>query len=238
MGMGKITFVKSGMLALALLLSAAVNLIAQESARPPVEKIHDRWEDKIVLEFTNDMWVNLPSGVELRPFSPGFKGYLFSDYSFGKSDFSFAWGLGVSVDNVHSNATFLRGIDVDGVTLDQELTPFPEGYEYNRNKLVTTFIEIPIEFRYIHTGPRPFKMAVGFRVGYMVSNHQKIIDTEGKRKYYDFDALNEFRYGLSARMGVGFVQLTGFYSLVPLVDPGKGSDVIAVSLGLAFTFIK
>jgi len=238
MGMGKITFIKAVLVFFVAGLSGLSGVFAQESGRTPVEKKYDRWEDKIVLEFTNDMWLNLPDGVELRPFSPGFKAYLFSDYSFGQSDFSFAWGLGVSVDNVHSNAAFLRTIDVDGNTLDQQLTPFPEGYEYNRNKLVTTFIEVPIEFRYIHTGPRPFKLAFGARVGYMVSNHQKIIDTEGKRKYYNFDALNALRYGLSARIGVGFVQLTGFYSLVPLVEPNKGSDVVAVSLGLAFTFIK
>ena len=86
-------------------------------------------------------------------------------------------------------------------------------------------------FRIWHT-------AAGLRIGYMLSNYQKIIDTEGKRKFYDFEDINALRYGLSARLGVGKVQLTGFYSLVPLIDPNRGSDVIPISLGLAFTFIK
>jgi hypothetical protein len=217
----------------------SANAQEAESERPPVEKVYDRSEDKIVLEITNDMWLNLPEGVDLRPFSPGVKVYLFSDYTFGNSDVSFAWGLGVSVDNVHSNAVFIQEETEEGTVGDQTLTPFQEGYEYDKNKFVTTFIEVPLELRYIKTGRNPFKLAAGFRVGYMVSNHQKIIDTEGKRKFYDFDDMNRLRYGVSARLGVGMVQLTGFYSLVPLIEEGNGTeDLTAVSLGLSFTFIK
>lgn len=220
-------------------LGLSANAQEGESERPPVEKVYDRSEDKIVLEITNDMWLNLPEGVDLRGFSPGVKVYLFSDYTFGESDVSFAWGLGVSVDNVHSNAEFIQDVAEDGTVGDQVLTPFTEGYEYDKNKFVTTFIELPLELRYIKTGRNPFKLAAGFRLGYMVSNHQKIIDTEGKRKYYDFDNMNRLRYGVSARLGIGMVQLTGFYSLVPLIEQGKGTeDITAVSLGLSFTFIK
>lgn len=227
--------------ALAVLWSFGLSAKAQDGGneRPPAEKIYDRHEDKIVLEIVNDMWLNLPDGVDLRGFSPGVKVYLFSDYSFGKSDVSFAWGLGVSVDNVHSNAVFVQDVAEDGTVGDQVLTPFSEGYEYDKNKFVTTFIELPLELRYIKTGRNPFKLAAGFRVGYMVSNHQKIIDTEGKRKFYDFDDMNRLRYGVSARLGVGMVQLTGFYSLVPLVEKGRGTDdLTAFSVGLSFTFIK
>jgi len=242
MGMAKITLNvlrAAALTAVCCSFGLSANAQDEDGERPPVVKVYDRHEDKIVLEITNDMWLNLPDGVDLRGFSPGVKVYLFSDYTFGKSDVSFAWGLGVSVDNVHSNAEFIQDEAEEGVAGDQVLTPFAEGYEYDKNKFVTTFIELPLELRYIKTGPNPFKIAAGFRVGYMVSNHQKIIDTEGKRKFYDFDNMNRLRYGVSARLGVGMVQLTGFYSLVPLIEEGKGTeDLTAVSLGLSFTFIK
>jgi len=232
-------FRTSAAVAVFCLSGLSANAQSGSAERPPVEKVYDRHEDKIVLEITNDMWLNVPEGVDLRGFSPGAKVYLYSDYTFGESDVSFAWGLGVSVDNVHSNAEFIQESAEEGTVGDQILTPFSETYEYNKNKFVTTFIELPLELRYIKTGRNPFKLAAGFRVGYMVSNHQKIIDTEGKRKYYDFDNMNRLRYGVSARLGVGMVQLTGFYSLVPLIESGKGSeDITAVSLGLSFTFIK
>ncbi len=205
----------------------------QDSTR--IKRVLDRWDDKILLELTNDMWLDLPEGVELRPISLGFKAYFFTDYTFGlESDFSFAWGLGVSADNVHSNAALVQEEFEDGTTGDQILTPFPSDYEYEKNKFVTTYLELPIEFRYISKGRSPFKMALGFRVGYLLSDHQKIIDTEGKRKFYDFENVTVFRYGLSARIGIGKVGITGFYSLVPLIEEGRGTEVIPISVGIAF----
>ncbi len=222
------------------MLVLAAQLGAQDAPRerPVIVKIEDRWEDKVVLELTHDTWLNAPSGVDYSIPSLGFKAYLFSDYSFGKSDFSFAWGLGVASENVRSNAAFVQEVGTDGSVGPQVLTPFPEGYEWERNKFVSTFLELPIELRYIQTGRSPFKAALGFRLGYMLSNHQKIIDTEGKRKFYDFNDMQRFRYGVSARIGVGKVQATGYYSLVPLVERGRGTEVVPISLGLAFTFIK
>jgi hypothetical protein len=240
MEMAKITLKPFAVLFLLLgtfLMGLSAN--GQAGTEPPqIVKVEERHEDKIVLEFTHDTWLDAPDGVDLQTPSLGFKAYLFSDYTFGKSDLSFAWGIGVSVDNVRSNAVFVQDVSADGEVGPQTLIPFEEGYEWERNKFVTTYLELPIEFRYIKSGRNPFKLALGLRAGVMLSNHQKIIDTEGKRKFYDFDDINRFRYGLSARLGVGKIQLTGFYSLVPLIETNKGTDVIPISLGLAFTFIK
>lgn len=209
----------------------------EEEEKPRVEKELDRWDDKILLELTNDMWLNLPEGVELSSPSVGFKAYFFTDYTFTQeSIFSFAWGFGVSLDNVHSNAEFVSEEFDNGEVGPQILTPFDENYEYDLNKFVTTYLEIPIEFRLITKGKHPFRLATGFRVGYLLKNHQKIIDTEGKRKYYGFDDLESWRYGVTARVGYSYLQLTGFYSLVPLVK--RGTQVVPISVGLAFTFIR
>jgi len=218
--------------AVLLLALTTVSLHAQDSLR--VQVVKDRWEDKIVLAVTNDMWLDLPDGVELRTPSLGFKGYFFTDYTFGReSIFSFAWGFGISADNVHSNAALVQEEFEDGSTGDQELVAFPEGYDYEKNKFVTTYIELPIELRLITKGRSPFKWAIGFRLGYLLSDHQKIIDSDGKRKLYDFEHVTRLRYGVSTRIGVGKIALTGFYSLVPLIEEGKGSEVIPISVGLA-----
>jgi len=210
----------------------------EEILSPEVRRELDRWEDKIVISITNDMWLNLPDDVSLRPFSPGFKAHFFSDYAIKDGIVSFAWGLGVSSDNVHSNAVFVQESFEDGTTGDQILVPFPEDYEYQKNKHVATYLELPIELRVITKGRSPFKFAAGFRLGYLFADHNKIIDTEGKRKFYDFENVTKFRYGLSARVGFGKIQLTGFYSLVPFIEEGKGSEVIPISVGLSFTPIR
>lgn len=211
--------------------------VESEEEEVVIVKIRDRVDDKLVFEITNDMWLDLPSGVELRGFSPGFKGYFYSDYTFGQDAIvSFAWGFGISADNVHSNAVLVQEDLGDGELGDQELVAYPDDYEYEKNKFVTTYLELPIELRLITKGRSPFKLAAGFRLGYLLSDHQKIIDTDGKRKIYDFNDVSVWRYGLSARIGVGKIQATAFYSLVPLVE---GSDnVIPFSVGIALTPIR
>ena len=53
-------------------------------------------QDRFVVMFTNDTWLDLPEGVELRPYSPGLSAYIMTDYDLSKSAFSFAWGYGFS----------------------------------------------------------------------------------------------------------------------------------------------
>ncbi|MEM9053003.1 MAG: porin family protein [Bacteroidota bacterium] len=213
---------------------ACVNCFSQKDSTR-VERIKDRYDDKVIVELTNDMWLDLPDGVEMRVPSLGFKGYFFTDYTFGRnSNVSFAWGLGVSADNYHSNAEFRQEEFEDGSTGDQILTPFEDDYEYELNKHTATYIELPLELRFIAKGRNAFRFAVGFRLGYLIADKQKIIDTRGKRKLYDYDNLTEFRYGVNARIGVGRVALTGFYSLVPFIEEGQGSQIIPISVGIAY----
>jgi hypothetical protein len=215
------------------LLWAVLHAAAQEG----VKIQPDRWEDKLVFEFTHDMWLNAPAKVDVRIPSPGFKAWFFTDYQFGESPLSFAWGFGISTENVHSNAEWVTTFDENNRPTTT-LTPFPDGYSYRKNKFVTTHLEFPLELRIITKGKSPFKLATGFRVGYLLSDHQKIIDADGKRKFYNFESIERFRYGLSFRAGVGKVALTGYYSLVPLVQGKNGTDVVPVSLGIALTPIR
>jgi len=208
-----------------------------EEETPKIVKVKDRVDDKIVLELTHDTWLDGPGDVEYEVPSIGFKAYFFSDYTFGqKSIVSFAWGFGVSFDNVHSNAEFRQEVDLEGNTGDQELIPIERDYE--KNKFATLYLEIPIEFRIITKGKTPFKFAAGFRGGYLLNDFQKIEDTDGKAKFYNFEHISTWRYGVSGRLGVGPVQLSGYYSLVPLIESGKGTELTPISIGLAFTLIK
>ncbi|MGB6037739.1 MAG: porin family protein [Cryomorphaceae bacterium] len=220
-------------------LVVALFCFSAKAQNDTIVRVEDRYDDKLIIELTNDMWLDLPDGVELRPVSIGFKGYFYTDYTFGKkSNVSFAWGLGISADNVHSNAELVQEEFEDGTTGDQILTPFDDDYEYETNKHTTTYLELPLELRFIAKGRNAFRFAVGFRVGYLLSDKQKIIDTRGKRKIYDFEHITTFRYGVNARIGIGKVALTGFYSLTPLIEEGKGTQVIPISLGIAIVPFK
>lgn len=226
------------LIALVFTLLMGSNALSQSDSVRTI-RMEDRYDDKLIIEITNDMWLDLPEGVEMRNPTLGFKGHFYSDYTFGiESNFSFAWGFGISADNYHSNAEFRQEEFEDGSTGDQVLTPFDEDYEYEKNKHTATYLEIPLEFRYIGKGRSAFRMAIGFRMGYLLSDKQKIIDTRGKRKLYAFEHVSRWRYGLNARIGVGKIGITGFYSLVPFIEEGKGTELIPISVGISFVPFK
>lgn len=205
-------------------------------------------QDRFVVQFTNDMWLDAPDSVEFRNVSLGFSAYIMHDYAFGESALSFAWGYGFSSHNIHSNGEF-RTDTLEG-TAQSIFRPFPENYSYRKNKLSVNYLEIPIELR-LRTGKRKerktwdyqaekesvgpqFNMAIGARIGYSINVHTKTIDDAGKRKFYGVDYLQPLRYGLTARIGFGSIALTGFYSLTPLIKEGRGTQVIPVSVGVAW----
>src|SRR5690606_30868686 len=77
---------------------------------------------------------------------------------------------------------------------------------------------------------RSFKISVGGRIGYMYDSFTKIKYKENSevkqlKNKQDFN-LTKFRYGLTARIGVGNFSLFGYYNLTPLFEEGKGlSDI-------------
>lgn len=224
-----------GFLFIAVFPSVFALPVHAQDEEETIVRIWPRKSDGLILEFTNDFWLDVPEGVELRPVSVGFKGHFYIDHAFGNSAFSFAWGLGISADNVHSNARPIRIENLEDSESYMTFSPYPDEHEYEKNKFVTTYLELPLEFRVITRERTHFKLAFGMRFGYLLSDHWKIIDeVGGKRKEYDFDDVTKWRYGVNARIGVGKFSLTGFYSLTPLFEEDKGIPLIPVSVGLTF----
>lgn len=208
-------------------------------------------QDRFVVMFTNDTWLDLPEGVELRPYSPGLSAYILTDYDLSKSAFSFAWGYGFSSHNVHSNGEFVT--DTVGIEAFSNFETFDPGYSFQKNKLSCNYLEIPIELR-IRTGKRKerdtwefqadpesvgpqFNMAIGARIGYAINVHTKTIDEHGKRKFYGVEQFQPLRYGLTARVGFGSLAVCGFYSLTPIIQEGKGTELVPVSVGIAWLIL-
>lgn len=189
-------------------------------------------QDRFLLSFNNDMWLDVPEGVELRPYSPGISTHIMYDYRFGKSPISFAWGYGFSSHNVHSNAAFVT----DSLNGDEfiKLVPFDNSYSYKKNKLSTNYVEIPLELRLRTKGDNQFKLYLGGKVGYLVSAHTKTKDNDGKRKFYGMDNINELQYGVTAKIGLNMIALSGYYALTPLLEEGKGDQFTPISIGLTF----
>jgi hypothetical protein len=193
--------------------------------QPPVS------QDRFILDFNNDMWLEYPDSIETRPYSLGIGSYIMYDYIIGKSPISFAWGYGFSSHNIHHNGVFVED-SLDGKPYTK-LLPLPSDYDYKKNKLAATYVEVPIELRFRTRGSSPFKLYLGGRVGYLVNLHSKTKDDDGKRKFYGLEGQDRLRYGLTGRIGVGQININCFYGLSTLLLEGEGDRIVPWSLGLS-----
>src|ERR1039457_7265220 len=90
----------------------------------------------------NDFWINMPSDVKSRLINQGFT--IMSTYNvpFGKSNFSFAIGLGLTIHNMYGN------FYVNSRTDTTDFKKIPDIISYKKSKMTLTYLEIPVEFRF------------------------------------------------------------------------------------------
>lgn len=229
--MMKRTYIASAL----ILVMSVFTAVAQDSIKVEGAKKKLRGKDRLMIGMSLDNWLNSPSGVEPRVYSPGFNVALVYDYPLAKSSFSLAGGLGFSSYNIHSNAQPKTLRDDEGEAIGTYFEAFPDSIDYKTNKLSVNYIEVPVEIRFRSRGDksyRRFGLAAGFKVGYLVQSHTKYKDESIKFKYYNINFLNNFRYGPTVRVSYGKISLFGFYSLSDLFEEGKGPDVTPISAGI------
>jgi len=198
----------------------------------------------ICAELTSSYWLNLPSGISTSAVSPGTDFTLYYDIPLGKK-FYFAPGLSLDNVNVHSNAAISRQLNAMGTSVvNTQLVPFDSmfGTDYTANKLVTKYLEIPIELHWkskpVHHN-KSFFIAAGVRGGVLIQSYWKYVFNAPfgtqKIKDYNIPNLNSFRYGVMGRVGYGNFALYGFYGLSDLFQSGKGTVATPVAIGISVT---
>ncbi|MBC7861437.1 MAG: outer membrane beta-barrel protein [Bacteroidia bacterium] len=187
----------------------------------------------MIIEVTHCGWLNMPNGVKNDLTSRGANFYLYFDHPFGKSNFSFAWGGGISSHNISGNSNVVYVID----SLGNETTVFEQRLlPYRKNVIGAKILEVPLEIRFRTRRDRSFKISLGIKGGFTVQNFRKIFDVDGKRKYYDIHNYNPWRYGITFRIGYEQIYLCGFYSLSQVIQKDKGSQgIIPYSIGIGIT---
>jgi len=129
--------------------------------------------------------------------------------------------------------------DVDGVIINQEL---PITWNIEKSKFSTTYATLPILLE-VHTSASQHKgmvFAAGIIGGAKLGSNTKIVYKENgdkkKDKVRNDYNLNPFRYGVTARFGVGDWLVYGTYYLTPLFEKNKGPELYPISVGLALSF--
>jgi hypothetical protein len=179
----------------------------------------------------DDIWMNTPAGMHTRVINQGVQ--LLGTYNtpFGKSNFSFAIGLGITVHNLYWNYMYKGSSD------SLQFVQIPDSLNYKRSKLTLPYFEIPIEFRYCSKSK--IAVAVGFKVGYMVYGHSKWVGDDYlfntgntlKASFKDIKNIEKFAYGPTVRLGFKWFHVNAYYSLASIFQKGKGPDVYPISVG-------
>lgn len=214
--------IKYSLVAILLLFSG--QSFAQIEA--PYQKEED---DNIVVNINYNTWLDVPEGIKLLPASVGFDFANYYDLKFGKSNVSLGLGWGISSVNVHHNGYF-----VDSTNGNNRYTYLlPLNSAYSKNKYVVNYLDFPLELRFKTKTTRTFRLMIGGKVGWLLSDHTKTIDPDGKRKLYGIANTQKYHYGVTARIGWGDINFSMYYGLSSVFEDNKGPDLKPLSIGFS-----
>jgi hypothetical protein len=211
--------------------------------------------DRLIIELTHDNWLNKPDYIETKWFSRGFNAFVMWDVPLVKSGIiSVAPGLGISNTNVFSNVLIQSSLSDDSTHFNVIPTSVPNltttvendsvALKYSKNKLTVSSIDIPLELRF-RTNPskgKPFKLAIGARVGYVINAHTKYKGEDyrdgSQREVTLKEApainINRLKYGVTGRIGYGNFNIFGYYSLSKLFNTSLAPEITPISVGISF----
>lgn len=206
----------------------------------------NRSKDHLLLQIGIDNWANAPDSLNIRGASRSFNMYIMFDFPFKTNPhLSIAIGAGIGTSNMYFKDTY---IDIAGRTGNRlSFNDVSDTTRFKKYKLMTTYLEAPVEFRWIKNPAKPkssLKAAIGAKVGTMLGATTKgknllngsgqtinsFIQKEKSKRYF-----NTTRIALIGRVGLGNVSVFGSYQVNSFIKEGFGPDVRPYSIGLTLS---
>jgi len=165
----------------------------------------------------------------------------FAQYSLNlaSNKFGLVTGLGLEFNYYRFDRDNSIQKDIEGVIVNQVL---PATWNVEKSKFSTTYATLPILFE-VHTSSYQnsgLVFAAGIIGGAKLGSNTKVVYKENgdkkKDKVRNDYNLSPFRYGVTARLGVGDWLVYGTYYLTPLFEKDKGPELYPISVGLALSF--
>ena len=210
-------------------------------------KLSNRPGDHFMIQLSSDHWTTMPDSISShqKGFSRGFNAYFMLDKPFKTSPkFSIGIGLGASTSNI-----FFKRVNIDLKTTSTRLpfTAADSTNHFKKYKLATTFLEVPLEFRYTSKPTQPdksFKIALGAKIGTLVNAHIKGKTLQDKNnntitsytlKENNKRLINGTRFMATGRIGYGIFSLFGSYQLNNVLKDGAGPAMQLYQVGLTLS---
>jgi hypothetical protein len=226
---------------LAIFLFSSYLSIAQdtEKSKPKKTGIEKPSRDFFMVQLTYDGWVR-PDSIKTTGIGRGLNIYLCYDWPIGKSNFSFAAGIGIGSSNIYLDDQVISTTDTGA--LGSQARFLPDSMGYKRYKLNTAYLEAPFELRFFsnkNNRNKGFKAAIGLRAGTLIGAHTKGVRTVEGTKTIDKTNtkryLEKWRLSATARVGWGNLMLMGSYNLNTLYKADLGPEITPYSIGICIT---
>lgn len=226
-------------------LLTSTGLFAQGSLDSAGCKEKNPHWDGLILDIGFNNFADAPDVLDLTGWkSRGVNIYYYLGIPIG-SKFTLAPGIGVGLEGyVFQDESVRLSAPNDSLIIYNQsgFGPAVPAINYHKSKLAVNYADIPLELRF-ETGkfPKTFRIAIGGRAGILFNAHTKVkytvitSDEERKEKSEGDFAINNFRYGLTARVGYKWLNLFGYYSLSDLFEENKGPVVTPIMIGLSFS---
>ncbi|HUQ67720.1 MAG TPA: outer membrane beta-barrel protein [Flavitalea sp.] len=202
-----------------------------------------RSKDHFMIQIGIDNWTGKNDSIHTGGLSRSFNMYLMFDFPFKNNPhMSLALGAGIGSSNIYFKDTY---IDITGKQGNRlTFNNVSDTNHFKKYKLLTTYVEAPVEFRYMlhpETPKKSLKFAIGAKAGLMIGAGTKgknllnssgntissYIQKEKSKRYF-----NTTRIAALARIGFGSFSLFGTYQINQFIKEGFGPDVRPYSVGI------
>jgi hypothetical protein len=223
--------------------------VTTTNSTPPAKKdwskvsLSKRANDHFMFQLGYDGWAGVPDSIHIQGFNRSANFYFMFDFPF-KTDprLSVGAGLGIGTSNI-----FFHQQEVMVAAYQNTTLAFPDesgGNHYKKFKLVTTYLEVPIELRFAldpeHTNSS-WKFAVGTKVGLLMSAYTKgktlqnsVNQTLGNytQKESSKEFFNSTKLAATARVSYGVFGVFGQFQINSLIKTSAGPAVFPFSFGI------
>jgi Outer membrane protein beta-barrel domain len=205
-----------------------------------------RAADHFMFQLAYDNWAGVPDSIHIQGLNRSANFYVMFDFPF-KTDprLSIGAGLGIGSSNI-----FFHDQEVLVAAVGAGTLGFPDetgGNHFKKYKLVTTYLESPVELRYAldpEHMDKSWKFAVGVKVGLLLSAYTKGKDLLGSANqtlgnYIEKESSKQFfntpKFAGTFRVSKGFVGIFGQFQANSLIKSSAGPSVFPFSMGICFS---
>ncbi len=211
----------------------------------PISTLNNQAKDHFMVQIGYENWLNKTDSIHMKGISRSFAMYFMYDFPFKTNEhLSIGAGLGIFSSNIYFKNTNLDIIGRYGNSLNFGNA---DTTHFKKYKLMTTYLEVPLELRYVKDPAHPrksLKAAAGFKFGTMLSATTKAknqlnssgqvianyVEKEKSKRFF-----NTTRIAATARVGIGAISLFGNYQINQLVKSGYGPDVRPYTIGVTIS---